>query len=61
MVAFNEFPKSKINCPAANSGVLEWESNTFVPMDGEINPKKFLNKTVGWISRAHPPFLLKTT
>jgi len=29
LVAFNELPKTKINCPAANSGVLEWESNTF--------------------------------
>jgi hypothetical protein len=61
MVAFKKLPKTKIYYPTANSGVLEWESNTFVPMDGELNPKKFLNKTVGWISRAHPPFLLKTT
>jgi len=61
LVAFNELPKTKINYPAANSGVLEWESNTFAPRGGELNPKRLLNKTVGWISRAHPPFLLKTT
>jgi len=47
LVAFNELPKTKINCPAANSGVLEWKSNTFAPRSGELNPKKLLNKTVG--------------
>jgi len=61
LVAFSELPKTKINCPAANSWVLEWESNTFAPRGGELNPKKLLIKTDGWISRAHPPFLLKTT
>jgi len=61
LVAFNELPKTKINCPAANSWVLEWESYTFTPRGRELNPKRLLNKTVGWISRAHPPFLLKTT
>jgi len=25
LVAFNELPKTKINYPAANSGVLKWE------------------------------------
>jgi hypothetical protein len=61
LVAFNELPKTKINCPAANSGVLEWESNTFAPRGGELNPKRLLNKTVWWISRAHLPILLVTT
>jgi len=61
LVAFNELPKIKINYPAANSWVLEWGSNTFAPRGGELNPKRLLKKTVGWISRAHPPFLLKTT
>jgi len=61
LVAFNELPKTKINCPAANNGVLEWELNTFAPRGGELNHKRLLNKTVGWKSRANPPFLLKTT
>jgi hypothetical protein len=61
LVAFNELPKIKINCPAANSWVLEWESITFAPRGGGLNPKRLLNKTLGWISRSHPPFLLITT
>jgi hypothetical protein len=28
---------------------------------GGSNPKRLLNKTLGWISRSHPPFLLITT
>jgi len=43
-VAFNELPKIKINYPAANSWVLEWESNTFAPRGGELNPKRLLKK-----------------
>jgi hypothetical protein len=46
LVAFNELPKTKINCPAANSWVLEWESNTFAPRGGELNLRRLLNKAV---------------
>jgi len=53
--------KNKINCLAAKSMVLEWESNTFATRSRGSNPKRLLNKTVWWISRAHHPFLLKTT
>jgi len=61
VVAFNELPKTKIKYPAANSGVLELKSNTFATKGGELNPKRLLNNAEGWISRAHPPFLLKST
>jgi len=46
LVAFNELPKTKINYPAANSWVLEWESNTFAPRGGELNLRRLLNKAV---------------
>jgi len=60
LVAFNELPKTKINCLTAKSMVLEWESNTFATRSRGSNPKRLLNKTVWWISRAHQTFLLET-
>jgi hypothetical protein len=60
LVAFNELPKTKIKCLAAKAWY--WNGNQILsPQGAGDNPKRLLNKTVWWISRAHHPFLLKTT